>query len=85
MVIYCGCDEDDKLKLTKFDDTIFELVIAFMKRKFCLGPCKHSLSAKSLVTRVASEPASNSALALNVFPLIVTSTGITCKYVLFAF
>ena len=76
-VIYCGCGGDDKLKLAKFDEIVFELVIAFMKRKFCLGPFKHSLSARFLVIRVASEPASNSALALNVLPFIVTPTGIT--------
>ena len=39
-VVYCGCDGDDKLKLTKFDDVVFELLIVFMKCKFCLGPRK---------------------------------------------
>ena len=38
-VTNCGCDGDDKLKLTKFD-IVFELVIAFMKHKLCLGPGK---------------------------------------------
>ena len=84
IVIYCGCDEDDKLKLTKFG-IVFELIFAFIKRRFCLGLSQLSLSARSLVIRVSSEPASNSALPLNVLPFIVTSTGITCKYVLFVF
>ena len=57
----------------------------FMKRKFYLGTCKHSLSARSSVTRVASKPVCNGALALNISLFIVTSIGITCKYVLFAF
>ena len=59
-VINCGCDGDDKLKLTKFD-IVFELVIVFMKHKLCLGPGKHSLSARSSVIRVTSEPAYSSA------------------------
>ena len=56
MMIYCGYNGDDKLKLTKFDNIAFRMIIAFMKGRLCLIPYKH---LRALVTRVALEPASN--------------------------
>ena len=35
------------------------MIIAVMKSRLCLIPCKHSLSPIFLVSRVALEPASN--------------------------